>query len=136
MPGFNEPTTSLAFSIQQSPGQYALLLGSGVSRAAGIKTGWGITLDLVRKLPNAPPGADDVALTGWYEATFGSQPSYSAIVASLARGTVDRRNLLRPYFEPTSEEKEDGSKQPTKAHRAIASLVVSGYVRVITNYKF
>lgn len=32
-----------------SPGTYALLLGSGVSRAAGIPTGWEVTLDLVRK---------------------------------------------------------------------------------------
>ena len=45
-----DPILSLAFSIQSNRGVYALLLGSGVSRAAEIPTGWEITLDLVRKL--------------------------------------------------------------------------------------
>lgn len=45
-----DPVHSLAFSIQANRGVYALLLGSGVSRAARIPTGWEITLDLVRKL--------------------------------------------------------------------------------------
>ncbi len=44
-----DPTVSLALSMTTGPGTYALLLGSGVSRAAGIPTGWEITLDLVRK---------------------------------------------------------------------------------------
>ena len=44
------PTESLAFSMQANPGVYAVLVGSGVSRAAKIPTGWEITLDLVRKL--------------------------------------------------------------------------------------
>ena len=44
------PTESLAFTIQASPGVYAVLAGSGVSRAAKIPTGWEITLDLVRRL--------------------------------------------------------------------------------------
>lgn len=47
-----DPIHALAFSIQANPGVYALLLGSGVSRAAKIPTGWEITLDLVRKLAN------------------------------------------------------------------------------------
>ena len=33
-----EPIHSLAFSIQSNPGVYAVLIGSGVSRAAGIPT--------------------------------------------------------------------------------------------------
>ena len=45
-----DPILSLAFSMQSNRGVYALLLGSGVSRAAEIPTGWDITLDLVRKL--------------------------------------------------------------------------------------
>lgn len=43
-----DPVHSLAFSIQANRGVYAILLGSGVSRAARIPTGWEITLDLVR----------------------------------------------------------------------------------------
>ena len=45
-----DPVHSLAFSIQANPGVYAVLVGSGVSRAAKVPTGWEITLDLIRKL--------------------------------------------------------------------------------------
>ncbi len=39
-----DPVHSLAFSIQANPGVYAVLVGSGVSRAAKVPTGWEITL--------------------------------------------------------------------------------------------
>lgn len=42
-----DPLTQLAFSVYENPGVFALLLGSGLSRAADIPTGWEITLDLV-----------------------------------------------------------------------------------------
>jgi hypothetical protein len=42
--------TQLAFSVYESKGVYALLLGSGLSRAANIPTGWEITLDLIRRI--------------------------------------------------------------------------------------
>ena len=41
---------ALALSLHHSPGVHAILVGSGLSRAAGIPTGWEITLDLVRQL--------------------------------------------------------------------------------------
>ena len=45
-----DPVHALAFSIQSNRGVYALLLGSGVSRASGIPTGWDVTLDLITDL--------------------------------------------------------------------------------------
>jgi hypothetical protein len=48
--GMINPTESLAFSMHANPGVYAVLVGSGVSRAAKIPTGWEITLDLIEKL--------------------------------------------------------------------------------------
>ena len=45
-----DPGHSLAFSIEANRGVYAVLVGSGVSRAAKIPTGWEVTLDLIRKL--------------------------------------------------------------------------------------
>jgi hypothetical protein len=45
-----DPITAVSFSVYENKGTYALLLGSGVSRAANIPTGWEITLDLVRRV--------------------------------------------------------------------------------------
>ncbi|WP_158285587.1 hypothetical protein [Azospirillum sp. TSA6c] len=46
----SDPLLSLAHSVQSNKGVFAVLLGSGVSRAAGIPTGWELTFDLVRRL--------------------------------------------------------------------------------------
>jgi hypothetical protein len=48
-----DPTLSLAVSMQASKGVYALLVGSGISKSAGIPIGWDIVLDLIRKLAKA-----------------------------------------------------------------------------------
>ena len=53
-----DPILSLAFGVQAKPGVYALLLGSGISRAAGVPTGWEITRDLVRRLAGLEGAAD------------------------------------------------------------------------------
>ena len=45
-----DAVVAASFSVFENKGTYALLLGSGISRAAQIPTGWEITLDLVRRL--------------------------------------------------------------------------------------
>lgn len=130
------PDISLAFAVQSSPGVYALLLGSGVSRAAHIPTGWEVTLDLVRKLAaveGADCGSDPAA---WYENAFESEPEYSKLLNELAKTPAERQRILRSYFEPTGDEIEQGVKSPTKAHRAIARLMASGYVRLVLTTNF
>jgi hypothetical protein len=37
-----DPLHALAFSVYENPGVYCILLGSGVSRAAEMPTGWEI----------------------------------------------------------------------------------------------
>ncbi|MBC3906195.1 SIR2 family protein [Undibacterium umbellatum] len=131
-----DTTSSLAFSMSANKGVYALLLGSGVSRASSIPTGWEITLDLVRKvaqLENANCEPDPVA---WYVSVYDKQPDYSELLDTLCRTQAERQQLIRSYIEPNESEREDGLKQPTKAHRAIAELVKNGYVRVILTTNF
>lgn len=130
-----DPFHSLSFSVQANPGVYALLLGSGVSRAARVPTGWEITLDLVRKLA-ALEGEKIDTPEHWYVDKFGTAPSYSDLLNQLAKTPAERQQLLRPYFEPTDREREDGAKQPTRAHRAIAKLAANGYVRIILTTNF
>lgn len=131
-----DPIDSLAFSIQGNPGVYALLLGSGVSRAARIPTGWEITLNLVEKLAAASEENAQPNPELWYSAKYGEAPEYSKLIVQLARTQADRQLLLRQYFEPTQQEREENAKQPTLAHRAIAELVAQGYIRVIITTNF
>ena len=95
-----DPSQSLAFTIQANPGVYALLLGSGLSRSAGIPTGWEIVLDLLGKLAvttGQEPGAD---LEQWYIENYQEAPDYSNLLDALAKTPSERQQLLRPYFEP------------------------------------
>ncbi len=131
-----DPTQSLAFSMQAAPGVYALLLGSGVSRAAGIPTGWEITLDLIRKLAHVSDELAEPTPERWYKANFGREPEYSQILQELGRTAAERQHLIRAYIEPSEREREEGKKVPTRAHRAIAALAKRNCVRVIVTTNF
>jgi hypothetical protein len=127
---------SLAHSMQNTPGVYAVLLGSGVSRSASIPTGWEVTLDLIGRIAamsGADMGGDPAA---WYETTYGKAPGYSDLLDLLAKTPAERRSIMHRFFEPTDAEREDGLKLPTKAHRAIAELVRMGYIKVIVTTNF
>ena len=126
---------SLAFAVHAGRGVYALLLGSGVSRAAKIPTGWEITLDLIRGLADLS-NESPASLEAWYREKHGKEPDYSALLEDLAKTGAERQQLLRQYVEPTAEEREQGEKAPTAAHRAIARLAANGYVKVIITTNF
>ncbi|MBI5723750.1 MAG: SIR2 family protein [Planctomycetes bacterium] len=131
-----DPLLSLAFSMHSSPGVYALLLGSGVSRSAGIPTGWEVVLDLIRKISiliGEDCGTDPEA---WYKNKYGKEPTYSGLLEELAKTSSERSKIIEKYFEPMADEREQGQKIPTPAHHAIAQLVKSNQVRVILTTNF
>ena len=131
-----DPIHSLAFSIQANPGVYAVLVGSGVSRAAKIPTGWEITLDLIRKLAELHGETSDPDPEHWYREKFKQEANYSDLLNALAKTPEERQQLLRAYWEPNEREREEGEKQPTAAHRAIAALAAQGFMRVIITTNF
>ncbi len=130
------PILSLAHSIQTSPGVYAVLLGSGISRSAGIPTGWEVTLNLVERIAALSTEDTDADPARWYQDKFGKEPGYSELLDMLAKTPAERRAILHEFFEPTDEEREDGIKMPTSAHRAIAELVRDGFIKVIVTTNF
>ena len=131
-----DPLTRLAFSMYGSPGVYARLVGSGLSRGAEIPTGWEVTLDLIRRQALAQGESDQPDWATWYWKKFAMEPNYSDLVADLGSSPLERRAILHGYIEPTNEDLEEGRKVPTRAHLAIADLVYHGYVRVILTTNF
>jgi hypothetical protein len=131
-----DPVDSLAFSLHSNKGVYAVLLGSGVSRSASIPTGWEITLELTRKVAALEGANCEPDPAAWFRASKGKDPDYSELLDALAKTQAERQQLLRPYWEPSDDEVAEGVKVPTKAHRAIASLVKSGYIRVVLTTNF
>src|SRR5882724_11596193 len=131
-----DPLLSLSFNLHAQRGTYALLLGSGVSRSASIPTGWEVTLDLVAKLAHLQHEDCLGSESKWYKSKFGKEPDYSEVLVAVASTPAAQQQLLKRYFEPTADEREDGKKLPTAAHKAIARLVSSGHIRVIVTTNF
>lgn len=134
----------LATGIHAQPGVYALLLGSGASRSAGISTGWEIVQHLVQKAA-AAADPDDVASLAlavndpeawWAEHGDGEPLGYSSLLAAIAPSSAARQGLMAEYFIPTDEDRDAGRKLPTAAHTAIAELARGGWVRVIVTTNF
>ena len=121
----------LAASLSESTGTYAILLGSGISRPAGIPTGWEIATDRIPRMAIAlgedPP--DDPA--AWYEERSGRPVNYSQIIEWFGGTPAERARVLSSYIEPDDDDLRAGRKQPTLAHRAIAKLAKYGCIRVI-----
>jgi hypothetical protein len=132
----NDALTQLAFSIHENKGIYALLLGSGLSRAAQIPTGWEITLDLIRRVALAQQVEEPSDWAKWYRENHGKDPNYSILLNELTSMPEERRAILHRYIEPSAEDREEGRKLPTAAHHAIADLVQAGYVRVLVTTNF
>ncbi len=131
-----DPLTRLALALEDQPGTHVVLLGSGVSRAAGVPTGWELLLDLMRRIAVAEGEADVTDPAGWWLRTRGRPPAYSEVIEALAPTAEERRVLLARYFEPTPEDRELQRRVPTVAHRAIARLMADGRIRVAVTTNF
>lgn len=131
-----DPLISLAFSLQANKGAYALLIGSGVSRSSGVPTGWEITLELVRKIAAASGEEISSNTEEWFYKTYNKNPDYSELLDQLCKTAAERQQYLKGFFEPSDQEREEGLKQPTAAHHAIAEMMAEGYVRVVVTTNF
>ena len=131
-----DPISALAFELHASKGVFALLLGSGISRSAKIPTGWEITLDLVRKVAALSDAAEITDPAAWYTDKFGRAPDYSELLNTLSTTPAQRQQVIAPYIEPSTEERNRGEKLPTAAHIAIAKLMAEGYIKVVITTNF
>lgn len=132
-----DPRVSLATALHAAPGVYAVLVGSGMSSAAGIPTGWQVVQDLVRKVALAEGVSDDEiagAPEAWWVKTRGTEPRYDDLLAGLAPTDALRRALLKQYFDPPTS--GGGPREPTSGHRVLADLCASGRIRVLITTNF
>ena len=132
----NQEMTRLAMAIHSNPGVYAVLLGSGISRPAGIPTGWDVVEDLIRKISIANGEDCQTNPVKWFDNQFQEEPTYSGLLNRVAKTPAERSCLLRKYFEPEDDEEDGPNKRPTQAHIALANLAKRGYIRVILTTNF
>jgi len=122
--------------MYSNKGAYALLLGSGISRSAHIPTGWDVETRLIEQLAVSSREVIKTDAHQWFKDKYGKEASYSFLLEELVNTPTERVQLMKPFFEPTEDEKELDWKRPTKAHIAIAKLAKEGYIRVILTTNF
>ena len=113
------PHERMAIAMHTNPGAYALLLGSGVSRSAGVPTGWDIVLTLIRRIAalRGVESLDDPE--EWYVKELGVGPTFGDILDKLRLTREERRRVLVPFIEGDNTDcDEPASPRPTPAHRA------------------
>ncbi len=126
-----DPIVSLSVALAEAPGTCAFFLGSGVSRDAGVPTGWEVLrsgLHRLRQVDLADDGqVSDTELDRWLAETGRAGMTYSELLEALAPDMAVRREYLADLFEGV---------QPGPTHEALADLAVEGSVKVFITTNF
>ncbi|MDN5804962.1 MAG: SIR2 family protein, partial [Microlunatus sp.] len=133
-----DPVLTLAQTMHATSSAYAILLGAGVSIAAGVPSAWGVVENLSSRLAaqEHQDAGDDPA--GWFCTRYGHDPRYEELLESLAPTQLERQRILAQFFEPSpgSVDGEPSRGQPSLAHRSVARLAAAGHLRVILTLNF
>lgn len=124
------PIAALAVNMAVSPGGYAVLIGSGFSRAAGCPSAWDVLVDIAGRwyaAEQGEPPAADVDVIEWSRQRLEAEPTYSLLLERLFPQREQRQALLASYFV---------GKRPTEAHKVLAGLAQKGLVRVVVTTNF
>lgn len=122
-----DPIIPLASSIGLKKGIYAFFLGSGVSKGAGVPTGFEIAREASKelyKLEKDQEEVDEDRFNQWLEE---KDYTYSEVLEELFPTPADRRNFHEGKFKGT---------EPSQAHYELAQLVKDDYIKVIITTNF
>lgn len=126
-----DPIVSLSVAIAEAPGSQAFLLGSGISREAGVPTGqqvfWQAVGELYRLENEIPDTPDRDGLAAWLDETRRGEFAYSEILELIAPDPANRRDYLAKHFE---------GKEPGVSHHELAALAEQELVRVFVTTNF
>ncbi|EJZ09467.1 hypothetical protein MVAC_12376 [Mycolicibacterium vaccae ATCC 25954] len=130
---------SLAFSLKNNPGAYAVLVGAGISKPA-VPTAWEVLTRLIVDV--AALHGEQIAVDAaeeWWTTNMRAEPRYETVLEKIAPSQIERQRLLKQFFERDAAPAPDEDfaiAPPTIAHQAIARLVKLGAVKVIVTMNF
>lgn len=110
--------------------RYVLFIGAGVSKDAGIPSGWDILIDTLKKIRKQEEPTQDYsneAMEKYYKEKYEEKYSYSEIISSLFPSTEEQREYLKDRFKGISY---------GEAHEIIAEMVKKGLIKYIITTNF
>lgn len=125
-----DPILPLVISIAEAKGTYALFLGSGISRSAGIPTGTELTEQLKKKLYTMDKGIENINneddFQKWLDEKEIKNMGYSDLLNQIP-SEEERRIFLEQFFSKA---------EPSETHKTIAKLVENGFIKCIITTNF
>ena len=76
----NIELTTLSVSMYTNKGAYALLLGSGISVPAHIKSGWGIEEELIKMIAITNGVSEAPDWHNWYKKEYSEKATYTSLL--------------------------------------------------------
>jgi hypothetical protein len=131
-----DPVLMLASALQAVPGSHAVVLGAGVSIAAGVPSAWGVQEELIRRIAAARGDEVPGAPHDWYRDAYSAEATYEGLLQELAPTQHERQAILRTFFEPDPRDGDAVPHEPSQAHVALARLAKSGHLRVFVTLNF
>lgn len=126
-----DPIVSLSVALAEAPGTCAFFLGSGVSRDAGVPTGYEVMREGLRRLHRIETATTDQLtdeqLDEWLRETERDHLTYSDLLELIAPDQAVRREYLAGFFE---------GAEPGPTHEALAGMAERGLVRVFVTTNF
>lgn len=131
----------VAYAMHASPKRYALLLGAGISVAAGLPSGKEVAARMIREIASIHEkeieGGDDADVCiQWFVSEFKEPRTFDKLMAELGIEEENRRETLQPFILPTDDDGNTLPVEPTPAHRMIAELVKDKIVSLIITTNF
>lgn len=137
----NDEAIPVAYAMHVSPRRYALFLGSGISKPAGLPTGTDVSANMIRRIAKTrgekiDGGNEPEKCLEWFKDTFGEPANFELLLNKLGIDTENRSEGIQSFFLPSDETGNPVQVNPTKAHSEIAKFVKAGMVSMIitTNY--
>jgi hypothetical protein len=131
----------VAYAMHASPKRYALLLGAGISVAAGLPTASDVSGNMILAVARGrgeqvERGKDNEVCLAWFKDTFGEPATFQRLMKELGISEGNRKDGLKRFIYQTDEDGNPVPGVPTEAHRAIARLVKSGMISLIITTNF
>lgn len=129
-----DPLLPLITNLSTRKREYVLFLGAGVSKDAGVKSGWDILIETLKplyirenKLKELPEGYYSKIQEWYLNHKKYRKLGYSQLLELMHEGDIERREHLKQYFEDA---------RPGEAHRQLALMVANSLVRFIFTTNF